>query len=175
MTLAPRRGNLALQIQALRQLHTYIGALIAPSLLFFAVTGALQLFGLHEARDGRDYHPPAVIAGLASVHKDQVYRVKDDGDLAEPAPPKPAPVAAAAKPAPVAAAAKPAETAPDHPMHNEKLGTAFLKWFFLLVATGLVSSTLLGLWLTLKYGRSQPLILGLLAAGTIIPILLCLI
>jgi hypothetical protein len=54
--------------------HHYIGFLIAPSLLFFAATGALQLFSLHEAHG--DYQPPALVQMLANVHKDQVFRAK---------------------------------------------------------------------------------------------------
>ena len=55
-----------------RKLHLYLGLLFAPSLLFFAFTGALQTFGLHErSRDGGDYQPPAWIQELAQIHKKQ--------------------------------------------------------------------------------------------------------
>src|ERR1700722_11058164 len=54
----------------IRQWHSYIGLFIAPSVLFFAMTGSLQIFRLHEAPG--DYRPPALIERLASVHKDQV-------------------------------------------------------------------------------------------------------
>jgi glucose-6-phosphate-specific signal transduction histidine kinase len=33
----------------LRKIHEYLGLFIAPTLLMFTFTGALQLFGLHEA------------------------------------------------------------------------------------------------------------------------------
>lgn len=72
----------------LRQIHAYIGALIAPSLLFFAFTGALQLFSLHEAHG--NYQPPAIIERLARVHKDQVF------SLGRHHKPTPAPASAAA-------------------------------------------------------------------------------
>jgi len=54
----------------LRQWHSYIGLFIAPSVIFFSLTGALQLFSLHEAHG--TYQPPAILEKLASVHKDQV-------------------------------------------------------------------------------------------------------
>lgn len=53
-----------------RKLHTYVGMFIAPSVIFFALSGALQLFHLHEARGS--YHPPPLIEMLGSLHKDQV-------------------------------------------------------------------------------------------------------
>src|ERR1700722_17285147 len=55
----------------LRQWHTYIGAFIAPSVLFFAFTGALQLFSLHEAHGA--YTPPAAVEALGRIHKDQTW------------------------------------------------------------------------------------------------------
>jgi len=54
-----------------RQIHLYIGIFISPALLFFAFTGALQTFSLHETTQGSSYKPPAWIATLAQVHKKQ--------------------------------------------------------------------------------------------------------
>ena len=51
---------------AIRRWHSYLGILIAPSVLFFALTGALQLFSLHESHG--DYRAPAIIVQLASLH-----------------------------------------------------------------------------------------------------------
>ncbi len=41
-----------------RLVHLYIGVFIAPALLFFALTGALQTFSLHETTRGSSYKPP---------------------------------------------------------------------------------------------------------------------
>jgi uncharacterized iron-regulated membrane protein len=71
-----------LYMQSIRTWHTYIGILIAPSVLFFAFTGSLQLFSLHEAHDS--YKPPPVIEKLASVHKDQVFALKEHDHEPEP-------------------------------------------------------------------------------------------
>jgi uncharacterized iron-regulated membrane protein len=58
-------------MSSLRTWHTYLGLLIAPSVLFFSLTGALQLFGLHEAHGA--YHPAVIIEKLGMLHKDQVF------------------------------------------------------------------------------------------------------
>jgi len=56
-------------MKRLRQLHLYLGTLFAPLLIFFAATGAWQLFGLHQnAKDGSYVAPPALSA-LAAIHK----------------------------------------------------------------------------------------------------------
>ena len=56
-------------MKRLRQLHLYLGTLFAPLLIFFAATGAWQLFGLHEnAKDG-SYTAPTVLKTLGAVHK----------------------------------------------------------------------------------------------------------
>jgi hypothetical protein len=67
------RPTLPLRV-LIRRLHTYLGAFIAPSVLFFAATGSLQLFSLHEAHG--DYQPPAFIEKLGMLHKDQVFAMK---------------------------------------------------------------------------------------------------
>ena len=68
----PLRRSVALG-PLLRQAHLYLGMLIAPSILMFAVTGGLQIFRLQEAHPG--YAPPPVIERLGRLHKDQVFTV----------------------------------------------------------------------------------------------------
>lgn len=133
----------------LRRLHTFIGVFIAPSLLFFAMTGALQLFGLHEAHGS--YEPPAVIEGMAKVHKDQVFAV-------------------AAKKAVGEEKDGPARHHGDQ-VEDEKprVTTLVLKAFFLVVAGGLISSTCLGLWMALIAARDTSISWLLFAAGVAIP------
>jgi ABC-type sugar transport system permease subunit len=133
-----------------RRLHLYLGAFVAPSVLFFALTGALQLFGLHEAHG--DYHPPAVIEGLAKVHKDQVFAIKAPGRHAE------------------RAASKAHEA--DHEVARPKATTLALKVYFLFVAIALSVSTALGLWMALTLSRNRLLVCVLVLAGAAIPVLL---
>src|ERR1700729_2668074 len=53
----------------IRQLHSYIGAFIAPPVLFLAFTGSLQVFSLHEAHGA--YVPPPLLVRLSRVPQDQ--------------------------------------------------------------------------------------------------------
>ena len=151
-----RRGasNPALRLQGIRQLHLYLGVFFAPALLFFAATGALQVFSLHEAHG--DYQPPPLIEKLAAVHKDQKFELK----AKKPEKPRAAP-AAGEKPHHA-----PPPTAPK---------TLALKWFFLATALGLMFSTSLGLWMGLTHLKNRALALALLCAGAAVPVLILLL
>jgi hypothetical protein len=58
-------------MKKLRQLHLYLGCIFAPILIFFAVTGAWQLFGLHRYTKDGSYTPPRAVAVLSEVHTTQ--------------------------------------------------------------------------------------------------------
>ena len=58
-----------------RQIHLYTGLFIAPAILFFALSGALQTFNLHEASRTSDYKPPTWIVHLSRIHKDQTFTI----------------------------------------------------------------------------------------------------
>ena len=136
----------------IRQWHSYIGAFIAPSVLFFAFSGSLQLFSLHEAHGA--YTPPAALEGLGRVHKDQMWEAP--------------------------ARAGPAHADDDHDhhagpaRHREEPAAPWpvmaLKWLFAAVAVGLMASTLLGLWLAIAFSRRKAVVLGLFAAGIVLPL-----
>ena len=156
-----------------RRAHLYLGVFIAPALLFFAFTGALQTFSLHETTRGSSYKPPAWAVLLAQIHKKQTPVVP----VRKPAPPEKSAESkgalekpqtpAASSPSPSNPATKsPEETAPKP--HN----ALPLKIFFLLVSIGLFVSTLSGLYMSYKYIRNRNLITAILLAGIIIPILL---
>ncbi len=149
---APRR-NPAATLMAVRRWHTYLGVFIAPSILFFAITGALQLFALHEAHGA--YQPAAVVEKLGELHKNQRFAAK------------------AKRPAPPPSAGKP--EAAKAPEKARPAAVTALKWVFLLVAAGLVTSTSIGLWIALTSTRRKGLIRGLLAAGILVPVLLVLL
>ncbi len=151
---SPRKGgpNPALRLQGIRQLHLYLGVFFAPALLFFAATGALQVFSLHEAHG--DYQPAPLIEKLSEVHKNQKFELK----ARKPEKPKAASAASVEKPRPVA--------------HPTALRTLALKWFFLATALGLMFSTSLGLWMGLTHLRNRALALALLCAGAAVPVLI---
>ena len=141
-------------MSSIRVWHTYLGMLIAPSVLFFALTGALQIFSLHEAHGA--YQPLPLVEKLGKLHKDQVFARKERHEH------EPKPASAQAGPPPP----------PDDDDDHVALGTLVLKWFFLLVAAGLTSSTVLGLWIGLTHLRHKRVALGLLAVGIVLPVAL---
>jgi hypothetical protein len=130
---------------SVRRWHSYIGLFIAPSVLFFSLTGAAQLFSLHEAHG--KYQPPAIVEKLSSVHKDQVFafgnhHAQPESDAQQPA-------------------------ADDDDKTDP--ATLMLKGFFLLVALCLALSTSLGLWMGLTQTTRKGIGWLLVAAGTLIP------
>lgn len=153
-------------LRAIRLVHLYVGVVIAPALLFFAITGALQTAGLHETIRGSNYQPPHWIVVLAQIHK------KQTADL----PPRHPPAAAAPNSnsyqQPQRSEGKPTTApqtdpqTPASPPHNP----VPLKAFFLLVSLGLVASTLSGLWMAYVYDRNKRLITALLLLGIVLPI-----
>jgi hypothetical protein len=145
-------------LKVVRQIHLYIGIFISPAILFFAFTGALQTFSLHETTRGSDYKPPTWIATLAQLHKKQTTTVP----IRKPRPadvvPKPDKHADASVPPP----------SPEPPQKSHLP----MKIFFLLVAIGLFTSTLTGIYMSYKFMRNRLVVTVLLIAGTIIPLLL---
>ena len=145
----PRSARPALpRLAAVRQWHGYISMFVAPSLIFFAATGALQTFRVPDKKEA-----PVLLQKLARLHKDDVFAVK---------PPRPPRKPDAARTGPVVE--KPAA----------KTSTEILKWFFTAVSIGVVITTLLGVWMGLTQSRRKPLLLALLAVGTAAPVLILL-
>jgi hypothetical protein len=158
-------------LKYLRLIHLYIGVFIAPALLFFAFTGALQTFSLHETTRGSSYKPPAWAVMLGQIHKKQtpivpVRKLPPPDKPADKANPEKAQQpSASSQPAPVEGPKSTGEAAPKS--HNPLP----LKYFFLLVSIGLFVSTLSGLYMSYKYIRNRRLITVILLAGIILPVL----
>ena len=140
-----------------RLIHLYLVVFISPALFFFAFTGALQTFSLHETTRGSSYKPPAWVVTLGQLHKKQttVVPVRKLAPPDKPSIDKSQPVASP-NPAP-ATAPKPHNALP-------------LKIFFLVVAIGLFVSTLSGLYMSYKYIHNKAWITALLIAGILVPI-----
>ncbi|MBB5055768.1 hypothetical protein HDF16_000437 [Granulicella aggregans] len=155
-------------LKLFRQIHLYFGVFISPAILFFAITGALQTFSLHETTKGSDYKPPAWLVKLGQLHKKQTLVVP----VRRPQPP--APAAAPAKPADLSSpsASKPASQ-PDAAAPKPK-NLLPMKLFFLLVSIGLVISTFTGIYMAYKYNRSKSWVTALLVTGIAVPLLLLL-
>lgn len=150
-------ANSANTLKFLRKLHLYIGVFISPALLFFAVTGAMQTFSLHETKGRADYTPPKWIVTLAQIHKNQTAVVP----VKKPAAPG---IAGAAAAAPKVDAPK--APAPPKKSHLPE------KVFFLVVAVGLFTSTLTGIYMAYKYERNKVLVTVLWVLGIVVPVVL---
>lgn len=140
----------------LRQWHAYIGLFIAPSVLFFALTGAVQLFDLHKAHES--YRPAALVEMLSALHTDQVFERPQDhaphGDGS--------------------AVGAGDDAAQRGAQDDDKVSsmTLVVKWFFLIVALGLSASTSIGVWMGVTQIRRRAVGWLLLAAGVLIPVCL---
>jgi hypothetical protein len=172
-------------LKLVRQIHLYISVFIAPAILFFALTGALQTFGLHETAQGSDGKPPAWIVTLTQIHKHETATVPvrkprpaSDNPRADKQNRSTDALADASKSAQAPAAtdspatpAIPAILSPKPPAPVQKSHLP-MKIFFLLVALGLFASTLTGSYMTCMYNRGKIVITGLFLAGIIVPLIL---
>jgi hypothetical protein len=179
-------------LKLVRLSHLYIGVFIAPAVIFFAITGAVQTFNLHKTGERKGYTPPKVLAVLARIHKDATPILASE-DAAAFAAAKEARAAkkkgakaggkakvvvAALEPAP-GAAADPPPSAADPPATppaevstpGSRHVTLPLKLFFLLVAINLVVSTGTGIYMAYKYKSNKRMVGLCLVAGVVIPIL----
>jgi hypothetical protein len=160
-------------LKYLRLSHLYFGAFITPALLFFAFTGALQTFSLHETTPGSSYKPPAWAVTLGQIHKKQTPVLTKKPQPTEatsahsdnPDKPHKSEVKLADTAAPSAA---PKPTAPKH-------NPLPLKIFFLIASIGLFANSLTGLYMSYKFTRNKALITSLIIAGIIIPVAMVLI
>ena len=149
-------------MRSLRQLHHYVGVFLAPAILFFAFSGAVQTFRLGEDK-GWGGPPPAALVWMTSVHKDQ--------SLPHAKPEKPAP-----KPEAVKAVAHDDDHDGDH-HHEAARGPSPLplKIFVVILALGLITSTLLGITIALNNRAMRRTSIVLLIAGTLLPLALLLV
>ena len=160
MTDAARRPTTPLPLR-IRQIHLFVGMIIAPSVLLFAITGGLQIFRLQESHEG--YTPPPIVEKLGRMHMDQVFALKKR--KAEPVP-----AAVPVEPAAPAVATPAPEPRPAPP-----LSKVLLQWFFTFVAVGLTLSTLAGVWMGVTLGRQRIAARWALLAGAVLPVLMLLV
>jgi uncharacterized iron-regulated membrane protein len=152
-------------LRTCRLIHLYLGVFTAPALLFFAFTGALQTFSLHETTKGSSYTPPAWAMTLAQIHKKQTPVI-----ATKKQPPAPAPKAQDGR-----GHAAEADTAPRNPdgaPTARKHHSLPLKIFFLVVSISLFLSVLTGIYMSYKYMRNRTAVTVLLLLGAGIPIAL---
>ncbi|MCU1285866.1 MAG: hypothetical protein JWO13_2216 [Acidobacteriales bacterium] len=162
----------------IRQLHLYLGTFFAPSIIFYALTGAFQTFQFHEEHEGRPAIP--IFEKLAEIHKDQ--RVpKWTKPAATPQAEKPAATQAtppssssgtaaseteaAAKPAPQPRPAAPPRTPRRKPSIPFKIFAVFM-------SVGLMCTTCLGIYMSFRSTREKGKVWAMLVLGTALPIVL---
>jgi hypothetical protein len=170
-------------LKFVRQLHLYLGVFTAPMLLFFAITGGLQTFGLHETTRGSSYTPPAWLASMAQLHKKQttVMPVRKARPTEVATPGSDLHGAEAATAATTANAQADMRVAPPSSGSAENAGAKPkknllpMKIFFGLVALSLLISTLTGLYMAWRYSRKPKLVGALLLGGILVPVLLSLL
>lgn len=154
-------------LKFVRQFHLYLGVFTAPALLFFAFTGGLQAFSLHETHRGSDYKPPAWLVTMAQLHKKQTMVVPVHRK-------RPAPLAPPASEDMHGTAAR-APAAGEAPRPVVRSHNALpLKIFVGLVALALFLSTLTGLYMAYRYTRNKRWVSLALAGGVVVPVLLAL-
>jgi len=150
-------------LRTTRTVHLYLGVFTAPMLLFFAITGGLQTFSLHETTRGSSYAPPAWLASAAQFHKKQTTvlpsRRRSSSQATTGAPPAQAGVEARVL------------SGVGAPVKKNLLP---MKTFFALVALGLFISVLSGLYMAWRYSRKPALFGTILGAGIVVPLLLLL-
>jgi hypothetical protein len=166
-------------LRGIRQIHLYLGVFTAPMLLFFAFTGGMQTFSLHETTRGSSYAPPAWLATLAQLHKKQTIvmpiRRPHPSEAATPAKDSAAPgVSSAANPPTDARATAASNGGADNAGARPKKNLLPMKVFFALVALSLMLSTLTGLYMAYRFSRHGKRIATVFVAGIAVPLLLLL-
>ncbi len=144
-------------LSIVRPAHLYFGVFIAPALIFFAFTGFIQTFNLHETTRGSSYQPPKILVELGQLHKKQTLVVP----ARKPQPPADAKASDIPQPksdSPLVA-----------PTRQKNLWP--MKVFFALVCAGLISSTISGLYMAYKYSRNTIVLTALWLAGIVLPAL----
>jgi hypothetical protein len=149
----------ASSLKSFRLIHRYIGVFFSPTILFFAITGGLQMFGLHESARGSSYIPPNILVHLSQLHKKGTLYLPPR-KIAPPNSAKPD----GAKPEPT----KLTQASPVAPPPN----SLPMKTFFAATALALAVSTCTGLIMGWKYARRKSIVLLTLAAGVLIPAIL---
>jgi hypothetical protein len=157
----------ATRLKSIRLAHLYTGTFFAPTILFFAITGCLQMFGLHETSRGSSYLPPAILVHLSQLHKKGTLYLSPR----KPAPSAPAKADSRKADAPKPDAPKPSAPALASPAPNPLP----MKLFFAATALALVISTCTGLFMSWKYASRKAAVVGVLIAGIACPLIILLL
>ena len=133
-------------MQKIRLVHFYLGVFFAPLIIFFAFTGTLQVFKLHERNkeNGTAAIQADWIAWFGQFHKEQAW-----------IPPKAS-----------------APRSPTAPPRIEKPRPLVMMWFVALMGISLMVTTLLGLYMAFNYPRRRKGFVIALVSGIVVPLAL---
>ena len=154
----------AASLKSVRLIHRYIGLFFSPTILFFAITGGLQMFGMHETARGSSYVPPNILVHLSQLHKKGTLYLP----LRKVSPPNSVKSDGAKLDGSKLEIPKPTQASPATPPPN----SLPMKIFFAATALALAVSTCTGLIMGWKYARRKSIVLLTLAAGVLIPAIL---
>ena len=118
-------------MQKLRNIHLYLGCVFAPMLLFFAVSGLWQLFGLHAAKGDSS----KALALASTIHTGRGLKTSGLASLNSP----------------------------------------LLHWFTVAMALGFIATTILGVIMALRFGKSRRATIVCLSFGFLFPLALVLV
>jgi hypothetical protein len=140
-----------------RRFHQWAGALFCPAIIYFGLTGLVQVYNLHKATGG--VQPPALLQSLAQLHKNQAIPARR----------------------PAGSADRPGRT--DKPDREEKAdkerprpstAQSLLKAWAAAAAVAQVALGGSGLWMALQLRRGRRLVIALASAGVLVPLALAL-
>ncbi len=135
-------------MQKIRLAHFYLGVFFAPLIVFYAFTGALQVFKLHEAYRAIPGSPGNWVAWFGQFHKEQAWIAPR-----------------VATPAKAATAAGPPRDEPNPWLRP-------MKWLVATMGLALAATTCLGVYIAFNYPRRRKGCSIALAAGVVLPLLL---
>ena len=144
-------------MKKLRQVHFYLGVLFAPSILFFAFTGAYQTFRWNETGALGALTP--IASQMASIHKNAALENGEPPRRRENTRKNVAPQAGFNR-------------EPQGDQVARRPSGLPLKIYIFLMSLGLITSTLTGVTLSFKYQRERRILWGLLLVGTLLPLVL---
>ena len=151
-------------LQSIRLTHRYLGLFFAPTILFFATTGGLQMFGLHETARGSSYVPPNILLHLSQLHKKGTLHLPPR----KAAPPNSANSDGVKQDGPKREAPMPAQVPPAP-------SSLPMKIFLATTALALAVSTCTGLIMSWRFARRKSTVLLTFGAGIVIPAILSLV
>ncbi|HUQ50350.1 MAG TPA: hypothetical protein VM056_06520 [Terriglobales bacterium] len=152
-----------------RQLHLYLGLFFAPTIIFFAFTGFLQTYSLHEANQGVPPQPWIVALEQVHTHQRMPSFATPSAPTTTPANSAPAPATTPSATAPATSQASSATATTPPPRPPRRKRSTPLKIFMGFMSVGLIISSFLGVYMSFQLNRNPALIWGLLLAGALIP------